>query len=57
MTNSYELVYVNNQMYGHFEDNVFLSYSKEEKKEILSKLEKEIARKTIIENVFQLLLV
>ena len=45
MTNSYELVYVNNQMYGHFEDNVFLSYSKEEKKEILSKLEKEIARK------------
>ena len=34
MAKSYELVYVNNQIFGHFDKEVFLSYSKSEKKEI-----------------------
>ena len=40
-----ELIYCNNNVLGHFDNDVFVQYSKEEKKELFKEIEKQIIKK------------
>ena len=45
MKKTWDIVYVNNLILGHFEDNVYKNYSKEEKNELFAQLKKEVIKK------------
>ena len=45
MNKDVELIYCNNNVLGHFDKDVFVQYSKEEKNELFKELEKQIIKK------------
>ena len=56
MNKAIDIVYVNNTLLGHFVDNVYVSYSKDEKKELLNKIEQEVIKKDCNRQKFSLII-
>ena len=56
MNKAIDIVYVNNTLLGHFVDNVYVSYNKDEKKELLNKIEQEVIKKDCNRQKFSLVI-
>lgn len=56
MKKTWDIVYVNNLILGHFEDNVYKNYSKEEKNELFAQLKKEVIKKDTYRKKFSFFL-
>ena len=56
MNKALDIVYVNNTLLGHFIDNVYVSYTKDEKEKILLDIEKEVAKKDYNRKMFSMLI-
>ena len=56
MNKALDIVYVNNTLLGHFSDNVYVSYTKDEKEKILLDIEKEVAKKDYNRKMFSMLI-
>ena len=51
-----EYVYANNQLFGHFQDNVYVNYTLKEKEELLESLKKEVKAKDYRRKMFSLII-
>ena len=49
-----DYVYANNQLFGHFQDNVYVNYTLKEKEELLESLKKEVKEKDYRRKMFSL---
>ena len=51
-----EYVYANNQLFGHFQDNVYINYTLKDKEELLESLKKEVKEKDYRRKMFSLII-